>query len=74
MLVRFLQSGPVKFGPATIHGLQGQLADMNGEDLAAAVASGMVEAVESAPAKAKGDPLDHDGDGRKGGSRPRRKG
>ena len=50
MLVRFLKSGPVKFGPATIHGMPGQLADMDGDDLAAAVASGAVEPVE-APAK-----------------------
>lgn len=47
MLVRFLKSGPVKFGPASIHGLQGQLADMDGDDLAAAVASGVVELVEA---------------------------
>jgi len=47
MLVRFLKSGPVKFGPATIHGLPGQIADMDGDDLTQALEAGMVEAVEN---------------------------
>jgi hypothetical protein len=43
MLVRFIKGGPVRFGPATIHGLPGHIADMEGDDLKEAVASGMVE-------------------------------
>jgi len=73
MLVRFIKSGPVKFGPASIHGLQGQIADMDGDDLTAALKSGAVEVIEpahSSPAPCA--PLDHDGDGRKGGSRKRK--
>lgn len=43
MLVRFLKSGPVKAGPVILHGLPGQIADIDGEDLAAAIEAGMVE-------------------------------
>lgn len=64
MLVRFIKSGPVRFGSASIHGLPGQIADMDGDDLQLAIADGMVELAQ--------DPLDHDADGRKGGSRPRK--
>lgn len=53
MLVRFILSGPVKFGPATIHGLPGQIADMDGEDLKAAIAAGMVELIEPEPTPAR---------------------
>lgn len=50
MLVRFLKSGPIKAGPALIHGLQGQFADIDGADLDAALSSGMVEPVAEANA------------------------
>lgn len=50
MLVRFLKSGPIKAGPALIHGLQGQLADIDGADLEAALSSGMVEPMAQASA------------------------
>lgn len=53
MLVRFLKSGPVKFGPGTIHGLPGQIADMDGDDLETAIAAGTVEAIGDEPAPAK---------------------
>lgn len=73
MLVRFLKSGPVKFGPGTIHGFPAQIADMEGDDLTAALESGAVEVIEPAQSSpAPRDPLDHDGDGRKGGSRKRK--
>lgn len=51
MLVRFLRAGPVKHGPLTLHGLVGHVADIDGDDLSAAIASGMVEAIgaETAP-------------------------
>lgn len=53
MLVRFIKGGPVKFGPATIHGLPGQIADMDGDDLETAIAAGMVEAIGDEPAPTK---------------------
>lgn len=65
MLVRFIKSGPVRFGPGSIHGLPGQIADLEGEDLQVAVEAGMVEMINP-------DPLDHDENGRKGGSKPRK--
>lgn len=42
MLVRFIRSGPVKAGPAILHGLPGQIAALDGEDLDAAIAAEMV--------------------------------
>ena len=65
MLVRFIKSGPVRHGPASIHGLPGQIADLDGDDLQAAIEAGMVEMINP-------DPLDHDENGRKGGSKPRK--
>lgn len=53
MLVRFLKSGPVKFGPGTIHGFPAQIADMDGDDLQAALASGAVELIEPAKPEPK---------------------
>ena len=53
MLVRFVRSGPVRFGPATIHGLPGHIADMDGDYLKAALAAEMVELI-AAPDSPKG--------------------
>lgn len=66
MLVRFIQSGPVKAGPVTLHGLPGQIADLDGADLSAAVEAGVVEVMAL-------HPLDHYQDGRKSLSKPRKK-
>jgi hypothetical protein len=45
MLVRFIEKGPVRAGPNTIFGFVGQYADLDGDDLEAAVNTNMVEIV-----------------------------
>lgn len=45
MLVRFKRAGPVKAGPLSIHGLEGQIAALDGDDLTAALTAGMVEEI-----------------------------